>query len=88
MLFSGQMFFVGDLNWVAEILFPWGDKPCHPICLYYDVGLIHDNQIPLEGMYMRKEQLEGRNFEMYPTNITELLKRYDEGIQHFVYREE
>ena len=22
---------VGDLKWVAEIFFPWGDKPCHQI---------------------------------------------------------
>ena len=22
---------VGTLKWVAEIFFPWGDKPCHQI---------------------------------------------------------
>ena len=22
---------VGELKWVAEIFFPWGDKPCHQI---------------------------------------------------------
>ncbi len=26
---------VGELKWVQENFFPWGNKPCHQICLYY-----------------------------------------------------
>ena len=92
---------VGDLKWVAEIFFPWGDMPCHQICLYYMVEVTSDN-IPLEGMFLGKEKLEGRNFdlefhwvplselgniEVYPTNVVELMNQIDQGVQHFIYRE-
>lgn len=91
---------VGDLKWVAEIFFPWGDKPCHQICLYYMVELAG---VPTDGVFMGKEHLEGRNFdlefhwvaldrvgelEVYPTNAAALLGKLEEGVQHFIYREE
>ena len=93
---------VGALKWVAEIFFPWGDKPCHQICLYYNVVLKNEAQIPLDGVFTGDERIEGRNFtiefhwkpveslgqlEVYPTNMSDLIKRYNEGVQHFVYRE-
>lgn len=92
---------VGELKWVAEIFFPWGDKPCHQLCLYYLVTL-DSPEIPREGIFMAKEHLEGRNFdlefhwvpveqvrelEVYPVNARELLDRLHEGVQHFIYRE-
>ena len=94
---------VGELKWVAEIFFPWGGsgKPCHQICLYYLVEILNP-EIPRDGMFMAAEHIEGRNFdleyhwvpmedvgklEVYPTNTSELLKKLDEGVQHFVYRE-
>ena len=92
---------VGELKWVGEIFFPWGRKPCHQICLYYMVEIQSDN-IPQEGMFLGKEQLEGRNFnlefhwvpiaelkniEVYPTNVVELMEQIDGGVQHFIYRE-
>ncbi|MBQ3027478.1 MAG: NUDIX hydrolase [Lachnospiraceae bacterium] len=92
---------VGDLKWVAEIFFPWGTKPCHQICLYYMVEVTSDH-IPLEGTFLGKEKLEGRNFdlefhwvpvselehiEVYPTNVVELMNQMDQGVQHFIYRE-
>ena len=92
---------VGDMKWVGEIFFPWGNKPCHQICLYYMVDICSDN-IPLEGKFIGKEQLEGRNFnmefhwvpltelkniEVYPTNAVELIEKINNGVQHFIYRE-
>ena len=92
---------VGDLKWVAEIFFPWGNKPCHQICLYYMVEVTSGN-IPFEGTFLGKEKLEGRNFdlefhwvpvseleniEVYPTNVVELMNQMDQGVQHFIYRE-
>lgn len=92
----------GALKWVAEIFFPWGDKPCHQICLYYLVEIL-DSHTPREGKFPAKEHLEGRSFdlefywvpldrvgelEIYPTQAPELLGRLGEGVQHFVYREE
>ena len=92
---------VGDLKWVAEIFFPWGDRRCHQICLYYIVD-ITSNNIPLEGMFVGKEKIEGRKFDLefhwipisdlnkidvYPTNVVELMNKIDGGVQHFVYQE-
>lgn len=92
---------VGDLKWVGEIFFPWGDKPCHQICLYYTVKITSDN-IPMDGMFIGKEQLESKKFnlefhwvplgklkntEVYPTNVVELIDQTDPGVKHFIYRE-
>lgn len=92
---------VGDLKWVAEVFFPWGTKPCHQICLYYLVE-IQNPEIPRDGVFMAKEHLEGRSFdlefhwiplenvnnlEVYPTQTAELLQRLDNGVQHFIYQE-
>lgn len=92
---------VGELRWVAEVFFPWGTRPCHQICLYYMVEL-NDEVTPREGIFLGREQIEGRNFdlefhwvplkvarsyEIYPVQCRELLDRLDEGVQHFVYQE-
>lgn len=92
---------VGELKWVGEIFFPWGEKPCHQICLYYTV-VIEDGHTPKEGTFLAQEQLEERNFELefhwvpmnkisdieiYPTNTIQLLEKFDDTVQHFVYRE-
>lgn len=92
---------VGDLKWVGEIFFPWNNKPCHQICLYYIVEINSEN-IPTQGMFMGQEQIEGqkfklefhwvpldelKNIEVYPTNIAELMNHMEYGVQHFIYRE-
>lgn len=92
---------VGALKWVAEIFFPWGDKPCHQICLYYMVEIT--DGLPDGDVFLGKEQLEGRSFELefhwvpleragemevYPVNARQLLGRLQEGVQHFIYREQ
>ena len=92
---------VGDLKWVAEVFFPWGNKPCHQICLYYLVT-IDSPEIPKNGTFRAQEHLEGRSFdlefhwvpleeverlEVYPTQTPQLLQKLDEGVQHFVYKE-
>lgn len=92
---------VGELEWVAEIFFPWGESPCHQICLYYSIG-ITDEKIPKDGMFMAKEHIEGRNFdlefhwvpvektaelEIYPADAKKLLSELGTGVKHFIYRE-
>ena len=92
---------VGELKWVAEVFFPWGEKPCHQICLYYMVDILNP-EIPYEGHFAGKEQMEGRKFdlefhwvpleeaaqlELYPVQCRRLLSRLQEGVQHFVYKE-
>lgn len=93
---------VGALHWVAEIFFSWGNKPCHQICLYYDVT-INSEDTPKKGKFITHEHIEGQNFDIefhwipldkvkdiavYPTNADELLPKFNEGVQHFVYRED
>lgn len=93
---------VGKLKWVAEIFFPWGDKPCQQICLYYMIN-IDSNDILRDGMFYANEHIEGRAFKIeyhwvpltkvkelliYPTNATQLLQKLDDDVQNFVYREE
>jgi 8-oxo-dGTP pyrophosphatase MutT (NUDIX family) len=90
---------VGELRWLGELFFPWGDKPCHQICLYYTVEL-QDNLIPTDGFFVGHEKLQGRNYdlefhwidieklkdmEVYPTQAHELM--HSTGVQHFLYRE-
>ena len=92
---------VGELKWVAEVFFPWGESPCHQLCLYYAID-IESEDIPEAGMFMAKEHIEGRNFdlefhwipiektdeiEIYPTNAKELLKSAEKGVKHFIYKE-
>jgi 8-oxo-dGTP pyrophosphatase MutT (NUDIX family) len=92
---------VGELKWVAEIFFPWGEKTCHQICLYYLVE-VRDESVTAEGKFIGREQLEDRNFdlefhwvpieqvkklEVYPVQAAALLEKLDEGVQHFIYRE-
>lgn len=99
---TGADIAVGELKWVAEIFFPWGDKPCHQICLYYMVE-IKNPEFPRAGVFPGVEQMEGRRFdlefhwvpleqvgelEVYPTQTPELLGKLCEGVQHFIYREE
>ena len=92
---------VGELKWVAEVFFPWGNKPCHQICLYYLVE-ITDDVTPRSGIFSGVEQMEGQKFtlefhwvpleeakeyELYPTQCRELLSSLSEGIKHFTYIE-
>ncbi|MDF2685319.1 MAG: ADP-ribose pyrophosphatase [Clostridia bacterium] len=93
---------VKELKWVGEIFFPWGDKPCHQICLYYMIELTNDKQIPLNDSFTAKETIEERNFniefywislteinniEIYPVNAKQLIKCIDEGVKHFIYKQ-
>ena len=36
---------VDNLLAIGEIYFPWGKRPCHQICLYYNVHLMDDNDV-------------------------------------------
>ena len=92
---------VEDLQWVAEAFFPCGETPCHQICLYYTIE-ITDESIPKDGMFIAKEHIEGRNFdlefhwipiekiaelEIYPADSAKLLPELGKGVKHFVYKE-
>jgi len=93
---------VDNLKWVGEIFFPWGDKPCHQICLFYNVLLTEDSNIPLSGTFWGNEQLEDKSFklefswidvknietiELYPVEAKKYLAEGLNQVEHFVYKE-
>ena len=48
---------VNDLMWVGELFFPWGEKQCHQICIYYNISLNQNTNIPFDGVFYGKEKL-------------------------------
>jgi len=98
---TGATVNVGQLKWVEENFFPWGDKPCHQICLYYMVELVTDGVLS-KNCAIGTESIEGRDFalefhwvpvseldtiKVYPTGTPELMKKLCEDVQHFVNKE-
>jgi 8-oxo-dGTP pyrophosphatase MutT (NUDIX family) len=98
----GADIMVGELKWVEENFFLWGNKPCHQICLSHLVKLKDTAQIPLDGRFISKEYREDdekaicfywipldeiKNINVYPANAAELLLYLDEGVKHFICRE-
>lgn len=92
---------VGELKWLGEIFFKWGERDCHQICPYYMIKITSDS-IPMSGKFRGIEHLEGRDFhidfywipleevdniEIYPENAKELLSELGSGVRHFVYKE-
>ncbi|MCM3339340.1 NUDIX hydrolase [Paenibacillus sp. MER TA 81-3] len=55
---------VGSLKWVGELFFPWGNKDCQLICLFYLVSLADEPQIPLSVSFWGTEQLENQSFKL------------------------
>lgn len=49
---------------VGEIFFPWGKKPCHQICMYYNVHLIDVGNIPLEGCFHGYDELDNERIDL------------------------
>ena len=89
---------VGKLVCVQENYFPINDKLCHQICLYYLIDIV-TSDIPKEGMFYgiedKKVKLEFHwisidelnKYQVYPTNVEELVKNINKGVQHFIYKE-
>lgn len=93
---------VGSLKWVGELFFPWGEKSCHQICLFYNVSLTENAKIPLNGTFLGTEDLEGKSFklefhwidikdiekiELYPIEAKKYLAEGLTKVEHFVYKE-
>ena len=94
---------VAELKWVWENFYFWDSKPFQQICIYHLLKLKEVTRIPLSGKFIHKEYREDddnavwfywvplgelNNISVHPVNATELLERIDEGVQHFIYREE
>ncbi len=49
---------------IGEIFFPWGEKTCHQICLYYQVHLANETDIPLEGTFHGYDELDNERIDL------------------------
>ena len=93
---------VSELKWVWENFYVWDDKPYHQICIYHLLKLKDATRIPMSAKFIHKEyHADDANavwfywiplddlhkISVHPANAAELLLRIDEGVQHFVYRE-
>ena len=91
---------VGRLRAVGEIFFPWRKRPCHQICLYYDVRAVA-GELPA-APFDSVDEMDGYNAHVrfrwvplsalpgaviYPPQIVPVLLDQDAPISHFVYRE-
>lgn len=88
---------------VGENFFPWADRtPCQQISFYYEVELVDEKQIPLEGSFRAVDEMEGqlhplefcwmpldqlREITLYPVAVAKELSSLPEGVKHFVVRE-
>ena len=93
---------VNDLMWVGELFFPWGEKQCHQICIYYNISLNQNTNIPFDGVFYGKEELEEKSFELkfswvnikdienidlYPIQAQKYILEGMNKTEHFVYKE-
>jgi ADP-ribose pyrophosphatase YjhB (NUDIX family) len=93
---------VGRLMAAGEVFFPWGEKPCHQIGLYFEAQITGGRQVPPEGSFRGVDELGGERIDLdfvwvplaeldsiklYPPQIRDVLRSPSEGAAHFVYRE-
>jgi len=93
---------VDKLILIGENFFPWGEKPCQQIGLYYTISLLNNAQIPLEGTFKAVDEMGNERIDLdftwiplkeldkitlYPTNIKQYLLSVPAHPEHFVYRQ-
>ena len=69
---------VERLFMVNENFFPWGNRPCQQINLYYLIALKDEKQIPLEDIPSKN---------IYPPQAKEYIVNIPAEVVHFVYKE-
>ena len=87
---------------IGEIYFPWGKRPCHQICLYYNVHLVNDD-IPLDGVFHGYDSLDDKRIDLdfcwvtlddlknsvkvYPQELVPYILEQKKEIVHFVSKQ-
>jgi ADP-ribose pyrophosphatase YjhB (NUDIX family) len=88
---------------IGENFFPWGNKPCHQICLYYNIHLMGENKIPMDGVIHGYDELGNERIDMdfcwvpleqlenglkvYPLELIPHIVNEPKEVIHFVSRE-
>lgn len=94
---------VDNLLAVGEVFFPWGNRPCHQICLYYKIHLVDENDIPLEGIFHGYDDLGNerinldfcwvpleeleKGLKVYPTELIPYILEDRNETAHFVSKQ-
>ncbi len=94
---------VDSLLAVGEVFFPWGNRPCHQICLYYKVHLVNENEIPLDGIFHGYDDLGNerinldfcwvpleeleKGLKVYPTELIPYILEDRKETVHFVSKQ-
>ena len=94
---------VDNLLAVGEVFFPWGNRPCHQICLYYKVHLVDENDIPLDGIFHGYDDLGNerinldfcwvpleeleKGLKVYPTELIPYILEDRNETAHFVSKQ-
>lgn len=94
---------VDSLFAVGEVFFPWGQKPCHQICLYYKVHLLNEDDIPSDGTFHGYDNLDNERIDLdfcwvpledlkngltvYPTELIPHIVNNSNEIVHFVSKQ-
>lgn len=93
---------VDGLAAIGEVFFQWGSRPCHQICLYYNVHLL-DNSIPTDGVFHGFDDLDNERINLdfcwvpleelkngtiiYPAELVPHILNPTNQIAHFVSRQ-
>lgn len=92
---------VDNLMAVGEVFFPWGNKPCHQISLYYKVHLRDENSIPLDGVFSGYDDFDKKinldfcwvslddlkNKTVYPTELMPHILSGEDNVFHFISKQ-
>ena len=84
------------------LYFPWGKRPCHQICLYYNVHLL-DDSIPMDGVFHGYDELDHerinldfcwipleelrKDTKVYPLELIPYILEQRKETVHFVSRQ-
>lgn len=87
---------------IGEIFFPWGNRACHQIALYYQVSLAEPLSVPADGVFHGWDELDGERVDLdycwvplsqlpgetiYPLELTARLPSGSDEVFHFVSRD-
>lgn len=91
---------VNQLIAIGEIFFPWGNKACHQICMYYKIQLEDINAIPLDGFFLGYDELDNQRIDLeyhwisldelkngllvYPLELIPYILEDSNEIKHFI----
>ncbi|MGN0150025.1 MAG: NUDIX hydrolase [Clostridia bacterium] len=93
---------VDKLMAVGEVFFPWGNKPCHQISLYYKVHLRDENSIPLDGVFSGYDDLGNERINLdfcwvslkdlkgvtvYPMELIPHILSGEDNVFHFISKQ-